>query len=245
MRGAWPNCSVSPAAAGPAGHLRRIGRSGRFRHAGRRLGDRTAVSRGAGRVGAPAGLPDAPAAALSGGERTRVLLAGWSLHEPGIVLLDEPTNHLDRTARLRLYDRIDRTHATLVVVSHDLTLLERLHTTCELTPAGIRIYGGNYDLYRMQKGVEQEALAERIGAERTALRRACERAQVVRERQERRSRRAKGASRRRDWPVSSSMPADRRRRTARRGCGTGTPPSSTTRGSASRSCAAAGRGTGS
>lgn len=45
--------------------------------------------------------PDAPAAALSGGERTRVLLAGWSLHEPGIVLLDEPTNHLDRTARLR------------------------------------------------------------------------------------------------------------------------------------------------
>ncbi len=131
--------------------------------------------------------PDAPAAALSGGERTKVLLAGWSLHEPGIVLLDEPTNHLDRTARLRLYDRIDRTHATLVVVSHDLTLLERLHTTCELTPAGIRIYGGNYDLYRMQKGVEQEALAERIGAERTALRRACERAQVVRERQERRS----------------------------------------------------------
>ena len=107
---------------------------------------------------------DTPVAALSGGERTKVLLAGLSLHNPAIVLLDEPTNHLDRRARAKLYDYIGSTHATLVVVSHDITLLNLLHTTCELTAAGIRLYGGNYDFYREQKAIEEQALAERIGA---------------------------------------------------------------------------------
>ena len=131
--------------------------------------------------------PDAPAAALSGGERTRVLLAGWSLHEPGIVLLDEPTNHLDRTARTQLYDHIGRTHATLVVVSHDIALLDLLHTTCELTAAGIRRYGGNYDFYRARRDTEEQALTDRIEAEQSALRAARKQAQEVRERQERRA----------------------------------------------------------
>lgn len=130
---------------------------------------------------------DAPAASLSGGERTKAMLAGWSLHDPAIVLLDEPTNHLDRTARAQLYERIECTRATLVVVSHDLALLDRLHTTCELTAAGIRIYGGNYDFYRAQRDCEEQALNDRIEAERTALRTARKRAQEVRERQERRS----------------------------------------------------------
>ncbi len=130
---------------------------------------------------------DTPVAALSGGERTKVLLAGLSLHNPAIVLLDEPTNHLDRRARAKLYDYIGSTHATLVVVSHDITLLNLLHTTCELTAAGIRLYGGNYDFYREQKAIEEQALAERIEAEQTALRAARRQAQEVRERQERRS----------------------------------------------------------
>ncbi len=130
---------------------------------------------------------DTSAASLSGGERTKAMLAGWSLHVPEIVLLDEPTNHLDRTARAKLYDMVATAHATLVVVSHDITLLNLLHETCELTAAGIRSYGGNYDFYRERRSVEEQALAERVEAERTALRTACKRAQEVRERQERRS----------------------------------------------------------
>lgn len=130
---------------------------------------------------------DTPLASLSGGERTKAALAGWTLRDPDIVLLDEPTNHLDRTARTKLYDLIDRTQATLVVVSHDITLLDRLHTTCELTGGGIRLYGGNYAFYREQRRCEEQALAERIEAEQTALRAARRRAQEVRERQERRA----------------------------------------------------------
>ncbi len=130
---------------------------------------------------------DTPVAALSGGERTKVLLAGLSLHNPAIVLLDEPTNHLDRRARAKLYEYVGRTHATLVVVSHDITLLNLLQTTCELTAAGIRLYGGNYNFYREQKTIEEQALTERIEAEQTALRAARRQAQEVRERQERRS----------------------------------------------------------
>ncbi len=130
---------------------------------------------------------DASVASLSGGERTKAMLAGWNLHAPEIVLLDEPTNHLDRSARAKLYDMVATTHATLVVVSHDITLLNLLDSTCELTAAGIRIYGGNYDFYRGRRSVEEQALAERIDAERTALRAARKQAQEVRERQERRS----------------------------------------------------------
>ncbi|WP_295989294.1 ABC-F family ATP-binding cassette domain-containing protein [uncultured Alistipes sp.] len=131
--------------------------------------------------------PDTPAAAQGGGERTKAMLAGWSLHDPEIVLLDEPTNHLDRTARTQLYDHIGRTHATLVVVSHDIALLDLLHTTCELTAAGIRRYGGNYDFYRARRDTEEQALTDRIEAEQSALRAARKQAQEVRERQERRA----------------------------------------------------------
>lgn len=131
---------------------------------------------------------DTPVASLSGGERTKAALAGWVLHDPEIVLLDEPTNHLDRTARAKLYDRIECSHATLVAVSHDIALLDLLHTTCcALTAAGIRLYGGNYAFYRAQRDIEEQALSERIEAEQTALRAACRQAQKVCERQERRA----------------------------------------------------------
>ncbi len=130
---------------------------------------------------------DAAAATLSGGERTKVRLAGLSLLNPDIVLLDEPTNHLDGRSRAKLYELIQKTHATLVAVSHDIALLNMLHTTCYLTASGIRLYGGNYDLYREHRSIEQQALADRIEAEQTALRMARKRAQEVRERQERRA----------------------------------------------------------
>ena len=63
---------------------------------------------------------------LSGGEKTRLSLAGLTIHRPAIVLLDEPTNHLDRTGRDRLYDYIRTCKATLIVVSHDTYLLNLL-----------------------------------------------------------------------------------------------------------------------
>ncbi len=136
-----------------------------------------------------AGL-DTPLDRLSGGERTKIYLSGLLVHNPEIVLLDEPTNHLDATTRTKLYDWVEGTRATVLVVSHDVALLRRLDTTYELSGKGLRLYGGNYDFYREQKALEEGALADRISAEETALKQARRRAQEVRERQERRTTRA-------------------------------------------------------
>ncbi|MDR3118285.1 MAG: ATP-binding cassette domain-containing protein [Mediterranea sp.] len=124
---------------------------------------------------------------LSGGEKTKVLLAGLALHKPDIVLLDEPTNHLDLSARKKLYEYIVSTKATVVVVSHDVSLLDLLDTTYELSSKGIKLYGGNYDFYREQKAIEDRALEQQIDAGQTALRKILKKAQEVRERQDRRA----------------------------------------------------------
>lgn len=133
------------------------------------------------------GLTD-PVDALSGGERTKLCLAGISVHNPSVILLDEPTNHLDTSGRRRLYDLIRASRATIVVVSHDVALLNLLGTTCELSAKGLKVYGGNYDFYRERKRIEEEALAQQVDSEQTALRLARKKAQEVRERQERRMR---------------------------------------------------------
>ena len=69
---------------------------------------------------------------LSGGEKTRVFLAGMDIHHPSVILMDEPTNHLDSSGRQRLYDWVEKYRSTLLVVSDDRTLLNLLPEICEL-----------------------------------------------------------------------------------------------------------------
>ena len=97
---------------------------------------------------------------LSGGQKTKVFLAGISIHQSQIVLLDEPSNHLDLHSRQLLYDFIRSTSSTLLLVSHDRTLLNLLDTICELGKNGITVYGGNYDFYAAQKQLENNALTK-------------------------------------------------------------------------------------
>jgi ATPase subunit of ABC transporter with duplicated ATPase domains len=111
---------------------------------------------------------------LSGGQKTKVFLAGITIHNPEIVLLDEPSNHLDSGSRGILYDYIKSTTATLVVVSHDRTLLNLLDTVYELSKRGITVYGGNYDFYAEQKMIESEALSQDLKNKEKALRKAKE-----------------------------------------------------------------------
>ncbi|MFA6057812.1 MAG: ABC-F family ATP-binding cassette domain-containing protein [Taibaiella sp.] len=111
---------------------------------------------------------------LSGGQKTKVFLSGISIHEPQIVLLDEPSNYLDTLSRAILYDYIQTTTNTLVVVSHDRTLLNLLNTVYELSKRGITIYGGNYDFYATQKAVEENALSEDLRNKEKAMRKAKE-----------------------------------------------------------------------
>ncbi|MDR2814136.1 MAG: ATP-binding cassette domain-containing protein [Prevotellaceae bacterium] len=129
---------------------------------------------------------DAPADSLSGGEKTKLFLAGLLVHAPGVALLDEPTNHLDETSRQLLYRYIRQSTATIVVVSHDVTLLNQLHATCELSEHGVRTYGGNFSFYQAQKEIEDRALSDSIHAEEKAIRLARLKAQEVKQRQEKR-----------------------------------------------------------
>ena len=99
---------------------------------------------------------------LSGGEKTRVFLAGMDIHHPSVVLMDEPTNHLDSSGRQRLYDWVEKYRSTLLVVSHDRTLLNLLPEICELEKHQINYYGGNYEFYKEQKTLMQEALQQRV-----------------------------------------------------------------------------------
>ena len=107
---------------------------------------------------------------LSGGEKTRVFLAGMDIHHPSIILMDEPTNHLDSSGRQRLYDWVEKCRSTLLVVSHDRTLLNLLPEICELEKHQINYYGGNYEFYKEQKTLMQEALQQRIEEKEKALR---------------------------------------------------------------------------
>lgn len=67
---------------------------------------------------------------LSGGQKTKVFLAGVSIHQPEIVLLDEPSNHLDASGRELLYDF---GKSALNILSHDRKLLNLLDFVYELS----------------------------------------------------------------------------------------------------------------
>jgi ATPase subunit of ABC transporter with duplicated ATPase domains len=121
---------------------------------------------------------------LSGGQKTKVFLSGISIHKPELVLLDEPSNHLDGSSRQLLYDFIQTTKSTLVIVSHDRKLLNLLNTVSELSKQGIKVYGGNYDFYKEQKQIENSALSHDIKSKEKALRKAKEKERETLERQQ-------------------------------------------------------------
>lgn len=129
---------------------------------------------------------------LSGGQKTKVFLAGIQINQPEMIILDEPTNHLDREGRKLLYDLIDKTDATVVIVSHDRTLLNLVDTIFELSNQGIAAYGGNYDFYAEQKEVEEEALHNDIHAKERALKKAKEKELETLERKQKLDARGKG-----------------------------------------------------
>lgn len=121
---------------------------------------------------------------LSGGQKTKVFLAGIFIHKPQLILLDEPSNHLDTSSRQLLYDFMESTKSTLLLVSHDRKLLNLSGTIGELGQHGIRIYGGNYDFYEEQKQIEHHALNQSIQNKEKALRKAEGRERETLERQQ-------------------------------------------------------------
>lgn len=101
--------------------------------------------------------PDKPARELSGGERIRALLCGALIADADYLLLDEPTNHLDRQGREWFYDQLFHHQGGVLVASHDRELLAQVPRILELSPFGLRSFGGNYADYKTQRDTEQQA----------------------------------------------------------------------------------------
>ena len=104
--------------------------------------------------------------ALSGGEQARVALARLILSCPNLLVLDEPTNHLDIPSRLCLEDALDAYEGTVLIVSHDRYLLERVaDQILEVKDGRARLYQGSYSRYAgaARSAASAEAAAERRG----------------------------------------------------------------------------------
>lgn len=128
-----------------------------------------------------------PMQELSGGEKTKVFLAGMKIHNESTILLDEPTNHLDYVYRTKLYDLIRQSKSTIIVVSHDRTLLNLLPQTCELLHNEIKTYGGNYEFYKEQKTLAGQAMLQKLEEKEKEIRMARKTAREVAERQQKHS----------------------------------------------------------
>ena len=116
---------------------------------------------------------------LSGGQKTRVLLARLLLEKPELLILDEPTNHLDIQAVEWLENTLARWEGAVLIVSHDRYFLDRVvNVIWEMSRGGIEEYRGNYSAYLHQRQERWErrrqefaAFQERIEKELDYIRR--------------------------------------------------------------------------
>ncbi len=94
---------------------------------------------------------------LSGGQRTRLMLALVLLEDADLLLLDEPENHLDLSAREWLEGFLKEWPKAFVIISHDRRMLNAVvKRIVEVERAGLKSYTGNYDAFQKEKLLQQE-----------------------------------------------------------------------------------------
>ncbi len=112
-----------------------------------------------------------PLSDFSGGWRMRVALAATLFVRPDLLLLDEPTNHLDLEASLWLESHLARWPGTLIIISHDRNLLNRVvDEIVHLDGAKLTRYSGDYDRFERTRR-EKLALAAKQRHKQLAQRR--------------------------------------------------------------------------
>ena len=97
---------------------------------------------------------------LSGGQKTKVLIAKMLLSEPNLLFLDEPTNYLDIESLNWLEKYLQSFKGSLIIISHDRYFLDKVvNKVWELTPTMMETYNGNYSSYVVEK---QQRFDERM-----------------------------------------------------------------------------------
>ena len=105
---------------------------------------------------------DLPTSKLSGGQRSKLILAKLLLSKADFLLLDEPTNHLDIKAVEWLEDFLKNFSGACLIVSHDRYFLDKITTkTIEIENKKCRCYTGNYSEFLIKKAAEQKAVEEK------------------------------------------------------------------------------------
>jgi len=155
------------------------------------------------RIVAGLGLPpdrlDLPISALSGGERRRAELARILFAGADLMLLDEPTNHLDVDAKAWLMSFLRTFRGALLVISHDLALLDQAITRILHLDEGELIeYRGTYSQYLVARKADEERRVKIASRQESEIRRLRTLADSMRHQTEKRARTAKTLDRRVD-----------------------------------------------
>ena len=150
---------------------------------------------------------------LSGGERRRVELARVLFAEADLLLLDEPTNHLDSDAKAWLMDFLRNNRGSVIVVSHDLILLDEAITRVLHLDAGkLREYRGTYSQYQAARKLEEKRLTSLAVRQESEIKRLSLLAEVMRRQTEKRARTAKSIFKRVDRLKAQQVVAPKRER---------------------------------
>ena len=120
-------------------------------------------------IGFSAADLDRRVAEVSGGEGMLIAITGLRIRRTPITLLDEPTNNLDRATRTKLAKFVDQWPGTLIVVSHDLELLEHMDSTAELYTGRLDTFGGPYSAWKEHHEQEQAAAVQAARSAQQAL----------------------------------------------------------------------------
>lgn len=128
--------------------------------------------------------PETPMGRLSGGEKTKVFLAGIDLCKPDLVLMDEPTNHLDTEARERLSRYVEQSRQTILLVSHDRRLLNLMPQLYEMSADGLRYYPMNYEAYHELSEAERASMSRQLESKQKEMAKMRKSARETMERQQ-------------------------------------------------------------
>jgi ATPase subunit of ABC transporter with duplicated ATPase domains len=129
---------------------------------------------------------------LSGGQRRRVDLIRVLFAEPDLMVLDEPTNHLDRSAKLWLMDELSERRGALLLVSHDVRLLDHaIDKVLYLADGVLREFKGNYSAFRADLEADITQREKASGAESAQIKKMQAQADKFRHSTEAQARKAK------------------------------------------------------